>query len=317
MNISYRKIWPILLAVTVFASGILFFHEAYAQNSNCNVISAVIRHNITVTNGSGDDDGDGETNFEEEFFIDSSPPFVYIDIQTSGCVDSNSDYDMEISLTDLDGGLDDDIDSIEQFDDWNLDVPSDTFTLVYVAGEDECELNGSPDCEYHIETWDGNSSADEWSMLNYSCDGIACLENWQYQGLIAFGQNHPQDSTGNVVTNPPNLQTVGSEDYLAPLPGLAGQPSSLKGFLQGLFQVLIVIAGLSAMIMLVIGAITYLSTDAFSGKSSGKEMMQSAVFGLILVLGAWVVINTINPDLASNLSITIPRVQLDAPRPEW
>jgi hypothetical protein len=63
--------------------------------------------------------------------------------------------------------------------------------------------------------------------------------------------------------------------------------------------------------MIVIGAITYLSTDAFSGKTEGKEIMLNAVLGLVIALGAWVILNTINPNLASNLRITIPAVRFN------
>ena len=35
------------------------------------------------------------------------------------------------------------------------------------------------------------------------------------------------------------------------------------------------------------------------------------------MLLAWIILNTINPELASNLNITIPELILDSPPPEW
>lgn len=291
--------------------------NALAQSSTCNVIYANIRTNVVVDNPNGDDDGDGETNFEEEFFIDGQGAYVYFDIKTVGCIDNNNDYDMEISLTEKDGIADDDVNGIAELDDWNIDVPSANFTIAYIAGEDECETNGDPDCEYHIEIWDYNSSAEEWSSLNYSCD-VNCDEDWEFVSFLPYGENLPQDISDVTPsqTNPVDGTGI-STDYLAPLPGLAGQPSTLQGFLQGLFNVLIVIAGILAIIMLVVGGITYLSSDALSKTENGREMMTNAVLGLILALGSWVIINTINPNLAESLKITIPKASIDGTSPEW
>ncbi len=313
MQSSLKKIF--ILSTILLIAGFIFSRPVSAQNANCNVIDADIRHNITnVLDPSGDEDGDGETNFQEEFFVDGNPPLVYLDIKTLGCIDTDDVYDMQLSLTETDIppviDPNDNVDDIIELDDWEINVEDNNdFTVVYLAGEDECGGGGEPDCQYHIETDDGNSSNDPWSGLWYSCD-VTCEEDWAYIGMIPYGQNHPQDTAGNNTNTNTSLGTLASDAYLAPLPGLEGQPGTLNGFLEGLFQVLIVVAGLLAMIMLVVGAITYLSSDAFSGKTEGKDMMLSAVFGLILALGAWVIINAINPNLASNLGITIPVARL-------
>lgn len=281
---------------------------SYAQNPTCDVIDAKIRTNIVINNPNGDDDSNGETNWEEAFMIDNQPPYVYFDIKTTGCLDNNLDWDMEISLTRE--GFPDVDEAITQLNDWNFDVPDNDFTIVYTAGEVTCGQIYEPDCQYHIETWDSNSSAQEWSSLDYDCD-YDCDENWSFLGFLPYEQNHQYDNTPiNPVPGTTTSTTGINESYLAPLPGLENASSGLQGFLQGLFNIAIVIAGILAILMIVIGAITYLSTDSLSGTEKGRDMMLNAVFGLILALGAWVILNTLNPNLAESLRITIPRVTL-------
>ena len=346
---SAKKTIFILIISALFAS-IFFVSIAYAQNEGCNVVNVKIRTSVFIPDG--DDEGsDNQEEFNEEFMDDESPPFVYFDIQTTGCVDVDNDGDFKLSLEEMDVGGDDEVNGSEDIngneaqsylDDYEIEVDTNNFTLVYLAGEDECEsAPGFLDCDYEqVLTNDGDDLlfAEEWQTLirqnennqpvasgdgsspssgdglAYECDAT-CDEDWIYIATIDYGDIDPQDSSGTVPATA--TQTVGSTDYLAPLPGLENKPQTLPGFLEGLFQVLIVIAGLLAMIMLVIGGITYLSTDAFSGKTEGKEMMLNAVFGLVLALGGWVIMNTINPNLASNLAIRIPKVHLDAPRAEW
>jgi len=59
-----------------------------------------------------------------------------------------------------------------------------------------------------------------------------------------------------------------------------------------------------AVIMIIWGGIQYMSTDAISGKSEAKNTIQNAIWGLLLAISAWLILNTINPDLVKfNLNI--------------
>ncbi|OHA15467.1 MAG: hypothetical protein A3G52_00625 [Candidatus Taylorbacteria bacterium RIFCSPLOWO2_12_FULL_43_20] len=75
------------------------------------------------------------------------------------------------------------------------------------------------------------------------------------------------------------------------------QNIDLSGFLVGMFKLLIAVSGLLAMIMIIWGGVLYMSTDAISGKSEGKEKITNAVIGLVLALGSWLIIYTINPKI--------------------
>lgn len=90
---------------------------------------------------------------------------------------------------------------------------------------------------------------------------------------------------------------------LAPMGEIQGAVT-LQSYLPALFNLVIGISATFAVIMIVFGGLQYMTTDALQGKAAGKERIKNALFGLILVLCAWLILATINPDLLSfNLSV--------------
>jgi hypothetical protein len=95
---------------------------------------------------------------------------------------------------------------------------------------------------------------------------------------------------------------------LAPLPlaetdctGSAGEEcqTTTSPYIRGVFILVIGLAGVLAVVKIIFGGIQYMSTDAFSGKSDAKETINNAIWGLLLVIGAWLILSTINPKLVS------------------
>lgn len=95
---------------------------------------------------------------------------------------------------------------------------------------------------------------------------------------------------------------------LAPLPGTTKGDCSadnkdnkcvtdLNTYIPGIFNLAIGIAGVLAVLMIVIGGVEYMTTDAIGGKSEGKERISNALRGLLLVLVSWILLHTINPKL--------------------
>lgn len=103
---------------------------------------------------------------------------------------------------------------------------------------------------------------------------------------------------------------------LAPLPGITGSydTSSLSGYLQTVFQIGIGVAAGLAVIMIVLGGIQYMSTDAIGGKEEGKDKITSALWGLLLALISFVILNTINPALVST-SLNIDQASTNGTSP--
>lgn len=105
-------------------------------------------------------------------------------------------------------------------------------------------------------------------------------------------------------------QTAAPANYvpLADLPVVQtapGAPVSLEGYIPGMFQLLIAVAGIIAVVQIVVGGVQYLSTDAIDGKKEGRSRIENAITGLVLAIAAWVILNTINPATV-NLTLSIP-----------
>lgn len=90
--------------------------------------------------------------------------------------------------------------------------------------------------------------------------------------------------------------------YLAPLPTDYGpqtkdaSSTATGSYFANVFAIVIAVAGGLAVVRLVYGGIQYMSTDAISGKNDAKATIQGALWGLLLAIGAWLILNTIDPD---------------------
>ena len=123
---------------------------------------------------------------------------------------------------------------------------------------------------------------------------------------VAFAQAPPPPNTQNTQSAPTVESTLSDKfqtEYvpLVPLPGVgSGSNKSITNFSQyvrGMFQFLIGLAALLAVVQIIFGGIEYMTTDAISGKSAGKERINQALLGLLLAIGAWLVLSTIDPNI--------------------
>ncbi len=114
---------------------------------------------------------------------------------------------------------------------------------------------------------------------------------------------------------------AGKYCLLAPLGDLLGGESGridivnggMAAYLEGMFRAGIAIATGLTLIMIVIGGLQYVSTDAWGGKSEGKEKITQALLGLLLALGTVLIVQELNPtllrrDLDLNEKITLQRI---------
>lgn len=139
---------------------------------------------------------------------------------------------------------------------------------------------------------------------------------------------HPPDgfslsfsyTPGNTLTDggpaPTPASNTINKNYklLAPLPCPEGTPGcdsdqlttfdptntdNFVSYLNLIIKIFIGISAVLAVIMIVRGGIEYITSELISSKEAGKDHIKSAIFGLILALGAWLLLNTINPDILS------------------
>ena len=85
---------------------------------------------------------------------------------------------------------------------------------------------------------------------------------------------------------------------LAPLPGQTGGEVNLGGYFVSMYKFIIGAAGVLAVLMIVIAGVEYMSPMP-SSKESGKNRALAAIFGLLLALVSYLILNTINPDLVN------------------
>ncbi|HDY73235.1 MAG TPA: hypothetical protein ENH86_01530 [Candidatus Jorgensenbacteria bacterium] len=74
--------------------------------------------------------------------------------------------------------------------------------------------------------------------------------------------------------------------------------TNIVEYINSFYMSAVAIAGLAAVVMIVIGAIYYVVSGGSQDKQrEGKDIITSAVWGLVLLLGAYTILNTINPEL--------------------
>ena len=104
---------------------------------------------------------------------------------------------------------------------------------------------------------------------------------------------------------------------LEPLPNGNNAPTGdISGYLQTVFLFGISLAGILAVVYIVRGGIEYIT--AYGNPSQiekAKNRITQAILGLLLAVGAWLILYTINPDLAKG-KLTIPPINSNVSQPE-
>lgn len=100
-------------------------------------------------------------------------------------------------------------------------------------------------------------------------------------------------------------------ELLAPLPGIGKERVAGSGrfaifglkdyqlgeYINSMFGVALGILMVLAVIMIIIAGVQYMTVESFYGKGDAKKKITSALMGLILALGIFLILNTINPRL--------------------
>ena len=93
-----------------------------------------------------------------------------------------------------------------------------------------------------------------------------------------------------------------------PTPNSTFTTGDISGYLQTVFLFGISLAGILAVVMIVRGGIEYITAYGNPGRiETAKNRITQALLGLLLAVGAWLILYTINPDLAKG-TLTIPEI---------
>ncbi len=117
-----------------------------------------------------------------------------------------------------------------------------------------------------------------------------------------------------------SAQTLPDYTVLAPLPGTtkdcnqndpnANCTTNFKTYLEGMFKLLIGVSAILAFVMLVYAGFLYTTSEGMGQTTNARSKIEDAIWGLILVIGAYAILNTINPKILEfNLSIKRPEIQ--------
>ena len=89
----------------------------------------------------------------------------------------------------------------------------------------------------------------------------------------------------------------------------------LQGYMQGIFTSAIGIAGILAVIMIVWCGIKLMTAGSVSGKNEAKECITNAIFGVLIAIGSWLLLNTINPLLLKKTPPELAQITTSTPAP--
>jgi hypothetical protein len=112
--------------------------------------------------------------------------------------------------------------------------------------------------------------------------------------------------------------TTNTTNYvpLIPVPGApvnssgAIDTSNIGGYAAALATVLYSMAGAAAVVGIIYGAFVRATSDAVSGQEKGRELIVRSFLGLIIIFGAYAVLNTINPQLLNFSAVNVASLRL-------
>lgn len=83
-------------------------------------------------------------------------------------------------------------------------------------------------------------------------------------------------------------------------------------YIAGIYRYSVGFGGIIATVMVIIGGFQYLTAGGDSGRvKAGKQRIADAVIGLLLLVGSYVVLYTVNPDLVSLQSLRLLSIKKD------
>lgn len=83
---------------------------------------------------------------------------------------------------------------------------------------------------------------------------------------------------------------------LVSMPGFSGLDTT-EGLFNGLYTFAIAIAAILVTIRLIYAGVQYMFSEVITNKSKAKEDIKNALLGLLIILGAVTILNTVNPQL--------------------
>jgi len=191
-----------------------------------------------------------------------------------------------------------------------------------------------PNCNSgHYISLDGQSCVPDCNGSHVSSDNIRCVAQCttppEIEKIADDGTAYCIDMTYHLLAPLPSCKPSDpgcvcspSGDsctltYFDPGSSTGSSSDTLGQYLNMMIKIFIGICAVLAVIMIVIGGMKYMTDELISNKEEGKKRIMGAIFGLLLALGAWVLLNQINPTiLKSNVDIPTAVVAVAGIQPD-
>ncbi len=287
-------IFNILLPFNIVLSG---FNNLSFQK---NLVSAA---DCTINSAGWDPYGEQPDGFFKEGTTTAD-----IIIKTKDCINYP---DISFSVYETDGLAFDDPLTDSGLYEQNIKLPTDNSAIHIQLGEEVCEHGPGFDCNLYFKLYKDGSVV--YQSLNkpsgnlyYECDGATCLEDGKFLEILPLGT----DDKPFVVTPKTDISNKTPAVYklLAPIGKLTTAPENIGEYFNTIFLMAIGLCGVLAVIMIVIGGVQYMGDESIFGKTEAKSRITSAILGLLIALGSYALLNTINPDLLGKGGINIKSV---------
>lgn len=274
--------------------------------------------NIRLKEVAGTDGTIGYTNLESDYLkiIPRAGEDTWITYKghEEGCYGADSEWDCQIyaHITNSSGQ--------ELFSGYEklVDIPNDIYMngVNYKKGVISAECASESDCTNFSNEWSYQGS-------NASISGQAAYQFIANQ--VGFDSSSPCYIAEDIESGTPEGYDPKCYEFLAPIPGIeidaqgeqdqnfdvtvdenTGQKRisirditqyQIGSFINKLFQIAVAILAVIAVIMIVIAGVQYMTVESIYGKSNARQRIVGAVGGLILALGIFIILNTINPQL--------------------
>jgi len=89
----------------------------------------------------------------------------------------------------------------------------------------------------------------------------------------------------------------GPSKFLIGIPGISGEDFNFNGYINAIYALFISIAALLAVVKIIVAGVKYMFSDIITQKSEAKKDIRGALLGLVVILGAVLILNLINPNL--------------------
>ncbi len=143
-------------------------------------------------------------------------------------------------------------------------------------------------CGYGTKT-----SCETFLKTQYPDKTLACT-----MGIICANTD-PNTPNDPINIDPQATSGQGSSgvyELLAPIGTFQFAPDNIGEYFNTIFLIAIGLCGALAVIMIVLGGIQYMGDESVFGKTEAKSKIFAAILGLLIALGSYALLNTINPD---------------------